>query len=225
MRLVLSKALFFVAVMSPCMGSSIEGDCSITSIDFCSANFFNSSRGTAQLGLRCDIDFTTSTEDHIKTPRCSTIEKGNNYEIRGDLVERVDQSRVVSQPPEPMVPYALVQDPVYFCDVSNCKKSSNCNASDFNKESRESTCLCYDSATIEHLHQFKFLELIWLVFFGIGLLLIVLPIIMFFNINLVSGASRSFVFFYQCLPLASPAGKLLSPIVMQNQIYTFPFEE
>ena len=199
-----------MVMMSPCIGSTIEANCSVTSIGYCD-DIFNSSRGIAH--LKCD--FTASTEDHIDTPGCSTIARGNNYEIRGDLVQR-NQTCVASQSSWPRV-----QDPVFFCDVSNCKKSSYCNDSNFNEESRESTCLCYDSATIEHLHQFKFFKLIWLVFFGIGLLLIVLPIIMFFNINLVSGPNRSFVFFYQCLPLASPVGEVLSLIVMQNQIYAF----
>ena len=203
--------------MSPCIGSSIEGDCSITSIDYC-YNTFNFSRGVAH--LKCSFTASEPTADHIDTPGCSTIAKGKNYEIRGDSVaERVDQSCLDLQSPR-----GFVQDPVFFCDVSNCKKNTYCNASNFNKESMASTCLCYDStsATIEHLHEFKFLKLScsWLVFIGVGLLLIVLPIVMFFNINLVSGTSRSFVFFYQCLPLASPAGKVWSLIVMQNQLYT-----
>ena len=145
MMLVLSKALVFLVMMSPCIGSSIEGNCSITSIDYCD-DVFNSSRGFAHLGLRCD--FTASTEDHIVKRGCSAIAKGNNYEIRGDSVERVEQSCVDLQPSP--VSYAFVQDSVFFCDVSNCKKSTYCN-----NESTVSTCLCYDSATIEHpLHEF-----------------------------------------------------------------------
>ena len=216
MMLVLSKALLFMVTMPPCIESSIEGNCNITSIDYCD-DVLNSNRGFADLGLRCD--FTASTEDHIETPVCSSIAKGNNYEIRGDLAKRVDPKSCVDlQSP------GIVNDSVFFCDVSNCKKSTYCNynASNFNKESMASTCLCYDSiTTIKQLHEFKFLELTWLVFLGVGQLLIALPIIMFFNINLVSGTSRSFVFFYQCLPLVSPAGKILSLIVMQNQMYTF----
>ena len=215
MRHVLSKVLVFLVMMSPCIGSSIEGDCSVTSIDYCN-NFFNSSRGIAH--LKCAFTASQPTADLIETPGC-TIARGNNYDIRGDLVERVDQNCVDFRPP--LGPATLVQDPMFFCDVSNCKTSSYCNnASKFNEVSIESTCLCYDSTTIEHLHEFKFLKLVWLISFGVGLLLIVLPIIMFFNINLVSGPSRSFVFFYQCLSLASPAGKVLSLIVMQNQLYT-----
>ena len=214
MRLVLSKVLVFLVMMSPCIGSSIEGGCSVTSIDYC-YNTFNSSRGVAQLGLRCD--FNASTEDHIETSVCSTIAKGNYYEIRGDLVFRVYR---YSSCVDFYSPPATVEVPAFFCDVSNCGESSYCGTS------KESTCLCYfnDRANIESLNQlsvFKFFKIFWLVFFGVGLLLIVLPIIMFFNVNLVSGPSRSFVFFYQCLPLASPAGKILSLIVMQNQFYTF----
>ena len=205
-----------MVMMPPCIESSIEGNCNITSIDYC--DVLNSSSGFADLGLRCDFTASQPTEDHIETPVCSSIAKGNNYEIRGDLAERVDPKSCVDlQSP------GIVNDSVFFCDVSNCKKSTYCNynASNFNKESMASTCLCYDSATIEHLHEFKFLKLTWLVSLGVGLLLIALPIIMFFNINLVSGTSRSFVFFYQCLPLASQAGKMLSLIVMQNQMYTY----
>ena len=234
MRLaVLSKALVFLVMMSPCIGSSIEGNCSITSIDYC-YDFSNSSRGVADLGLRCYFTASRSTEDHIVKRGCSTIAKGNNYEIRGDLAERVDRrnydrnrSCVDHVYQAPLGPYAAV--PAFLCDVSNCKKSSYCNALYFNEESRESTCLCYynNSANIEILKQLRdqfsisnVLDLSWLVSFGVGLLLIVPPIILFFNINLVSGASRSFVFFYQCLPLACPAGEVLSLIIMQNQIYT-----
>ena len=225
MRLVLSKILVFVVMMTPCIGSSIEGDCSVTSIEYCN-DYFNSSRGIAY--LKCD--FTTSTEDHLKTPRCSTIEKGNNYEIRGDLVKRsrarVDRSSCVDFQ-APLGPYEVQ---AFLCDVSNCKKSSYCNASNINDKYIESTCLCLstyynNSANMEKQNQIsinsEFLEISWLVLFSAGLLLIVLPIIMFFNINLVSGTSRSFVFFYQCLPLAFPIGEVLSLIVMQNQIYTF----
>ena len=215
MRFVLSKVLVFVVMMSPCIGSSIEGVCSVTSIDYC-YNIFNSSRGIAR--LKCLFTASEPTADHIETPGCSSIARGDNYEIHGDSIEGVDQSCVVFQPPSG--PDA-VQDSVFFCDVSKCKRSSYCNASYFNEESKVSTCLCYNNSTIEHLHEFKFLKLFWLVFFGVGLLLIVLPIILFFSINLVSGPSRSFVFFYQCLPLVSQAGRLLSLIVMQNQFYTF----
>ena len=218
MRLaVLSKALLFLVMMSPCIGSSIEGNCSIASINYC-FNSFNSSRGVAYLGLSCKVDVTASTEDHIETPVCSTIARGNKYEFHGDLV--VDRNSCVNF----YFPAAVYRDvPAFYCDVSNCRESSYCNTS---KESTESTCLCYynDRANIESLNQLsvvKFLKLFWLVFLGVGILLIVLPIIMFFNVNLVSGTSRSFVFFYQCLPLASPAGKVLSLIVMQNQFYTF----
>ena len=216
MRLaVLSKAFVFLVMMSPCIGSSIEGNCSIASINYC-FNSFNSSRGVAYLGLSCKVDVTASTEVHIETPGCSTIARGNKYEFHGDLV--VDRNSCVNFYFPAAVWYEEV--PAFYCDVSNCRESSYC------KESTESTCLCYfnDRANIESLNQLsvvKFLKIFWLVFFGVGILLIVLPIIMFFNINLVSGTSRSFVFFYQCLPLASPIGKVLSLIVMQNQFYTF----
>ena len=223
MRLVLSKVLVFVVMMSSCIGSSIEGDCSATSIEYCD-DTFNSSTSSGIAYLKCD--FTTSTEDHLKTPRCSTIEKGDNYEFcRGNVVERVDRENYrYDSFCTATVTYFRVL--AFFCDISNCKENNYCNASDFDEESMKSTCLCYynNSANEENLNQlstFTFLKLFWLVFFGVGLLLIVLPIIMFFNINLVSGASRSFVFFYQCLPLASPVGAILSLIVMQNHIYTF----
>ena len=63
MSLILSNirlSCSWCMMMSPCIGSSIEGNCSITSIEYC-YDFFNSSRGFADLGLRSN--FTASTED------------------------------------------------------------------------------------------------------------------------------------------------------------------
>ena len=51
---------------------------------------------------------------------------------------------------------------------------------------------------------------------GLILVLLFLPIIVFFNINLASGPNHSCVFFYQCAPLASVSGIYVSWLVMQN---------
>ena len=58
-----------------------------------------------------------------------------------------------------------------------------------------------------------------LMFIGWFLLLVFVPLIIFFNCNLASGPNHSFVFFYQCLPLAAPIGKFSSFLVLQNQFY------
>ena len=54
---------------------------------------------------------------------------------------------------------------------------------------------------------------------GVILTVSVVPLLMFFNINMVSGPKQSFVFFYQTLPLVTPQGKFLVYLVLQNQVY------
>ena len=52
--------------------------------------------------------------------------------------------------------------------------------------------------------------------FGFVFVFFFLFIIIFFNCNLASGPNHSFVFFYQCAPLASLYGSLTVYLVMQN---------
>ena len=55
---------------------------------------------------------------------------------------------------------------------------------------------------------------------GFVLVLFFLPIVIFFNCNLASGPNHSFVFFYQCVPLASVYGFFSAVLVMQNYFLT-----
>ena len=99
---------------------------------------------------------------------------------------------------------------VFHCSVSKC--SSYCG-------NIIRQCLCYDRE-----HQLtKTLNdnwwMYWCLTIGVTLMLLVYPVILFFNINLASGPKQSLVFFYQCLPLVTPFGKVLGYFVLQNQIY------
>ena len=99
-----------------------------------------------------------------------------------------------------------------FCALSNC--SSWCHYS-------SSQCVCYGSAE-EHLQTIKDCDPI---FEGISSIdyvftFLAIPVIIFFNVNLVSGPKQSVVFFYQCLPLVTTfIGKILAYIVLQDQLY------
>ena len=77
--------------------------------------------------------------------------------------------------------------------------------------SQQQTCLSTSGN-----YDFPFRDpFIWI---GFGLVLLFLPIIIFFNWNLASGPNHSFVFFYQCAPLASQFGMYVAGLVMQNFI-------
>ena len=99
-----------------------------------------------------------------------------------------------------------------FCALSNC--SSMC---DYNS----TQCLCYDredvlsNTTSEGDSKLYYVSIIDYVFTFLAI-----PVIIFFNVNLVSGPKQSVVFFYQCLPLVTTfAGKVLAYLVLQDQIY------
>ena len=74
-------------------------------------------------------------------------------------------------------------------------------------------CLCRSSNESDDSE-----SLLGLLSIGFGLVLLFLPIIIFFNINLASGPNHSFVFFYQCAPLASVYVSPAAFLVMQNYI-------
>ena len=78
-------------------------------------------------------------------------------------------------------------------------------------------CFCYHPPS-EYMDSYLDLSN-YLVWIGVGLVLLFLPIIIFFNINAASGPNHSCVFFYQCVPLASVYGSLTAALVMQN-LYT-----
>ena len=98
----------------------------------------------------------------------------------------------------PSLPYVCFEP--YACQV----QSSTCLG-------QGDVCLCRGS-NCNHSDN----TLLSLLSFGFGLVLIFLPIIIFFNCNLASGPNHSFVFFYQCVPLASVVGSLTAVLVMQN---------
>ena len=73
-------------------------------------------------------------------------------------------------------------------------------------------CLCYGSLGSSPVTYISTYEG-WI---GFVLVLLFVPIIIFFNVNLASGPNHSFVFFYQCAPLVSVYGFLTATLVMQN---------
>ena len=78
---------------------------------------------------------------------------------------------------------------------------------------KDAVCLCGGPYYNESDDSESFLALLSICF---DLLLLFLPIIIFFNCNLASGPNHSFVFFYQCAPLATVVGSLTVYLVMQN---------
>ena len=100
---------------------------------------------------------------------------------------------------------------VFHCSLSNC--SSSCNFS-------SSQCLCYDSEDqLTKVADQNDARYFWRLSLGIAFILLVYPVIFFFNINLASGPKQSLVFFYQCLPLVTPYGKFYAYFILQNQNY------
>ena len=80
-------------------------------------------------------------------------------------------------------------------------------------------CFCY-GPYLDYLYPAIYKYLVWV---GIGIVFLFLPIIIFFNINAASGPNHSCVFFYQCAPVASVYGSFTAVLVMQNlfTIYNF----
>ena len=77
-------------------------------------------------------------------------------------------------------------------------------------------CLVQDYACLCRRPEYHDKSLLSLLSIGFGFVLLFLPIIIFFNCNLASGPNHSFVFFYQCVPLASVYGSFTAVLVMQN---------
>ena len=104
------------------------------------------------------------------------------------------------------------QNSLLFCTLSNCSSWCNYNSTQ---------CLCYDnddqlsSTTIKGDSKLYYVSIVDYVFTFLAI-----PVIIFFNVNLVSGPKQSVVFFYQCLPLVTTfAGKILAYLVLQDHIY------
>ena len=109
---------------------------------------------------------------------------------------------------------------VFYCSLSNCSCPDTCPSDIYGLFCDiASQGLCYDgedqlmTTLNDNLRMYGCLAI------GVTLILLVYPVILFFNINLASGPKQSLVFFYQCLPLVTPFGKVLGYFVLQNQIY------
>ena len=83
-------------------------------------------------------------------------------------------------------------------------------------------CVCYNStsqledvAMISGVSPFVVISLV--------LVLVLVPLIVFCNINVASGPKQSLLLFYHCLPLATPFGKFTAVLTLQNQLYNIPF--
>ena len=81
-------------------------------------------------------------------------------------------------------------------------------------------CFCY-GPYLDSLYPARYKYLVWV---GIGLVLLFLPIIIFFNINAASGPNHACVFFYQCAPLVSGYGSFTAVLVMQNLFTIYNFQ-
>ena len=108
-------------------------------------------------------------------------------------------------------------DEAFFCSLPRPLPQCNtpCNASQ--PVPNADRCLCHGDSGISN----SFLPgKYWpLMFIGWFLVLVFVPLIIFFDCNLASGPNHSFVFFYQCLPLGAPIGKFMSFLVLQFQFY------
>ena len=215
--------VLLLAVMARiCTGVRIEGSCDTT--------LGSVSPSASQFSLvNCNI------------PACYGNQSGSDSCVR--TVEKDFQcSSTVSTVTGPSTSYCYYSDPVnlcwrvcyftecnrpwyylqegdeaFFCSLSRPLPQCNtpCNASQ--PVPNADRCLCHGNSGISK----SFLPgKYWpLMFIGCILVLVFVPLIIFFNCNLASGPNHSFVFFYQCLPLAAPIGKFLSFLVLQNQIY------
>ena len=92
-----------------------------------------------------------------------------------------------------LVPRSIIDSEPYVCPVKG------------------DVCLCRSSSNTESDESY-----LGLLSIGFSLVILFLPIIIFFNINLASGPNHSFVFFYQCVPLASVYVSPAAFLVMQN---------
>ena len=109
---------------------------------------------------------------------------------------------------------------VFYCSLSNCSCPNTCPSNIYGLfYNIASKGLCYvgEAQLMTTLKANWWMH--WCLTIGVTLILLVYPVILFFNINLASGPKQSLVFFYQCLPLVTPFGKVLGYFVLQNQIY------
>ena len=170
-------------------GKFVRGTCNVSSY----YSYAYSEEGV----VSCDI--TTCLESLNDTENCSSIERIWTFE---DLQQ--SQSTKIRQSQCEISPYILT---VFSYDRPSVYQMRCSN-------SQQQICLSTSDS-----YDFSFnKDLIRLIWIGFGLVLLFLPIIIFFNCNLASGPNHSFVFFYQCAPLASVSGMYVAFLVMQNFI-------
>ena len=103
-------------------------------------------------------------------------------------------------------------------DFSNESRAFICKVHCSNETPQQANCLCYsEQKYLSHAATPEF-RLNWLYYVSFVWMLIFLPIVIFFNINLASGPSHAFVFFYQCVPLVvkQTVASYSSIVVLQN---------
>ena len=170
-------------------GKFVRGTCNVSSY----YSYAYSEKGV----VSCDI--TTCLESLNDTEKCNSFEKSWTCE---DIQQSQSTDRRQSQCE--ISPYILTV--FYYARPSvHQVRCSN---------SQQLTCL---STSIGYDFSFN-KDLIHLIWIGFSLVLLFLPIIIFFNCNLASGPNHSCVFFYQCAPLASEYGMYVAFLVMQNFI-------
>ena len=168
--------------------SSSSGTCNITSCSY--------HRDSGGARVSCDVNtcfeaFNGSGNCFNSDSEftCSQRSEENGSSLSYTTIELVPGYRLIHILFFPSEPYAcLVQGDMCFC------RSPGYNGSKHN------------------------LLLTLSIGFGFVFVFLFLPIIIFFNCNLASGPNHSFVFFYQCAPLASVVGSPAIYLVMQNVI-------
>ena len=120
---------------------------------------------------------------------------------------------IVGWPHQGVLGYHWTEHDIRLCLKSNLSVMStreNCMV--------ENHCICYNTTdSLDKIIGFTNISLLISVSFA--LILIFAPLIVLFNVNLASGPKQSLVFFYQCLPLATPYGKFTTLLTLQNDLY------
>ena len=172
--------------------SSSSGTCNITS-----CNYHRDSRGAR---VSCDVQLNTCFEAFNGSRNCFSAESEFTYRKRtfSEESENSLSNTTIELGPGYRPIRSLIPANPYICLV------------------KDAVCLCGDPYYVSVID--RSLSNLALLSIGFGLVLVFLPIIIFFNINLASGPNHSFVFFYQCVPLASVYVSPAAVLVMQNYL-------
>ena len=221
-----SKSVFvllLLAVMARiCAGIKIEGSCDTT--------LGSVSPSAGQLSLvNCNITacygnqsgrdscVPTVEKDFQCSSTVSAMTGANTSYRYSDLVSLCWGACYLTECSRPLN-FLHQGDEAFFCSLSRPLPQCNtpCNAS----QPVQNVDRCLTTHGISEICKSFLPGKYWpLMFIGWFLVLVFVPLIIFFNCNLASGPNHSFVFFYQCLPLAVPIGKFLSFLVLQFQFY------